>query len=164
MLKNVPESFWYEPFYQKGDSVHIDGKTPFAERQWGVAFAEDMMSEVSPWFKPYEYVKSLCEKFHQEKGALSVLYKKRCLQEATVDLIKAKALLIQCVCWLNHEPVTLTTFEEDLIQYLNKPINAVERIGFILTHNHYLSFIQLCELMDELERLNERLFLLSSHG
>ncbi|GAF14398.1 hypothetical protein JCM19046_4556 [Bacillus sp. JCM 19046] len=162
MDKVVPETLLMEPFYAQGDRVLITYNESLSERQWSISFAEDMVDDVRPWLKPYEHVSLICEKWNKEKAALSLLYKNRQMKEAKAGLRKAKALLIQSVCWLNHERVSLLTFNQHLKRFRNKPINGVERIQFILTHDHYLSFIQLCAIMDELQRLNERIYLLSS--
>ncbi|WP_054712241.1 YpoC family protein [Bacillus sp. JCM 19041] len=92
--------------------------------------------------------------FHTQKEELSVSYRHRQAKEASFH--KSKALMLQCLFWINQEPVNLVSLKEKMKEFTILPINAKERVLFVLENDHYVSFLQLCALFEELEKLNAR--------
>ncbi|WP_078391127.1 YpoC family protein [Shouchella patagoniensis] len=155
MRKQVPKMLLCLPFYKPESSVTISSSATFIERQWQVPFAEEISYQSEPWQEPHEYIRELCLFFHQQKEELSVSYRHRQPQEES--LLKSKALMLQCLFWINQEPVNLVSLKEKINHFAVLPNNALERVIFVLENNNYVSFLQMCALFEELEKLNARI-------
>jgi hypothetical protein len=123
------ENFYYELLFYNG----IEANRPWTNPEQFVALIQD------EWFN----VRPIIEEMHHQR-------KKDGIKEA---MKKGIGLFLQFLYWSNGKPVFL---KEQLVfgKIRIKPVNLEERIGFIIARpSLYHSYVQLCELMIEQEKL-----------
>lgn len=106
-----------------------------------------------PWEDASNSVLQLIHYWKQLHKRLADLFEKRDRLNVHRPMKQGIALFIQCLFWMNDVPVI---FSEQSIKIVNlkwKPVNVKERLEFIIHQpNYYHSFVQLNELMNELEK------------
>lgn len=156
----LPNTFHFQPFYTNENHI-VKFHTPKSfieglERCFYYDIQEVLGKALcKPWENNEEYVPILFEEWNVKKVKLNKLFKERNKKEARAPMIIQLALMIDAISWLNGEPVrNLTDWKNWMSNLLLKPINAVERIAFIMkVPDNYHSFIQLSELFSELEKI-----------
>jgi hypothetical protein len=106
-----------------------------------------------PWTNSEQYLPLIHEEWQMQKREIENLYRQREKSEIIEAMKKGIGLFLQFLYWSNGKPVylkELPTFSDLSL----KPVNLDERAGFIISRpSLYHSFIQLCELMVEQEKL-----------
>jgi hypothetical protein len=93
------------------------------------------------------------EEWNKLKSVLEDLYRQRKKQGIDEAMKKGMSLFLQYLFWCNGKPVCLKEFPDFSVLRM-KPVNLEERAGFIAARpGLYHSFVQLCELMNEQEKL-----------
>ncbi|MDZ5473222.1 hypothetical protein SM124_16005 [Bacillus sp. 31A1R] len=109
------------------------------------------ISMLQPWNSIEETIPCLIEEWKLLKDKVEQLFKMRNTKEVTEPMKQGIALFIQLLHWSNGLPVCLSPIQYE--QLTIKPVNVKERLEFILSRPHlYHSFIQLVELMTEMEK------------
>ncbi|MBA4536117.1 hypothetical protein H1Z61_02910 [Bacillus aquiflavi] len=106
-----------------------------------------------PWETPEAVIPQLLTEWKQLKKTLIDIFERRDRRQALKPMKRGIALFVQFLFWVHHLPVNLQSyyFKEDLFVW--KPVNFKERLDFIFARpNDYHSFVQLSELMIELEK------------
>ncbi|WP_070121102.1 YpoC family protein [Bacillus marinisedimentorum] len=147
---NVPAAFIHPPFF-KDDSVKNQDETPFLAE---LLFLNGLCDK-GPWQDPANEVPDLFICWDKERQGIAVLFKKKRKQEARAQMVKWTARYLQSLFWTNGLPVSgVSDLSAALGNLGHKPVNAGERLGFILeSPDHYHSFIQLTQLFDETKKL-----------
>lgn len=106
-----------------------------------------------PWEDANHSVLQLIHEWKQLHVRLADLFEKRDRLNVHKPMKQGIALFIQCLFWLNDIPVAFVEQRINDEQLKWKPINIKERLAFILQQpTFYHSFVQLNELMAELEK------------
>lgn len=106
-----------------------------------------------PWEHANDAVAQLIDYWKPLSQKLSHLFEKRNRMNVQKPMKQGISLLIQCLFWINNKPVIFyeQSIKDDDLKW--KPVNIKERLEFILHRpNVYHSFVQLNELMIELEK------------
>lgn len=118
------------------------------------------MSGWKPWENRKESLPKLFHHWAILHNKLVQLFEARDRQGAVQPMKQGLILFIQSVFWLDRRPVLLAEGRMNVAVLKWQPVNGVERLDFILQRpNHYHSFIQLTEMMKEIEK---RFFVLQS--
>lgn len=106
-----------------------------------------------PWENNLEAIPQLLKEWEKVERELEELHKSRNAQNTLQAMKKGVGIFIEFLFWSNDLPVSL---KEPIpsIQISSKPINVVERLGFIISRPKlFHSFRQLSELIIEQEKL-----------
>ncbi|WP_349407538.1 YpoC family protein [Pseudalkalibacillus sp. SCS-8] len=101
-----------------------------------------------------ELIDHLFRLWRSEKEKIAASFKNRDRHAAKPAMIKGIGWFITILFWINGQRVArLTHLVEDCSSLPDQPFNLKERLIFILENpDHYLAYIQLTELYDELEK------------
>ncbi|WAA13731.1 YpoC family protein [Fervidibacillus halotolerans] len=110
-------------------------------------------SSQQPWLEGEKALKEILKQWEENKRVLEPLFKRRETEEVKKVMIASIALFLQYLFWSNEQPVNLNVLKDQVNQLKVKPINAMERLGFIMNRPmlHH-SYIQLKELFVEQEK------------
>lgn len=107
----------------------------------------------TPWTSPELFLPQLQEEWNIHKSMLEDLHHQRQKDGIIEEMRQSVGLFLEYLYWCNGKPVCLNKFP-DFSDLKLKPVNLEERAGFIAARpGLYHSFVQLCELMLELEKL-----------
>ncbi|PLR77174.1 hypothetical protein CU633_11530 [Bacillus sp. V3-13] len=107
---------------------------------------------LKPWEDPAQYVPLLFAEWKRLKDGLVQLFENRNPGSAEMPMKKGIGLFVEGLFWTNGQPAVVSSLDhaENLAI---KPVNLRERLEFIMNRpTLYHSFIQLSELMTELEK------------
>jgi hypothetical protein len=106
-----------------------------------------------PWTNPEQFVPTLQDIWGKVKPIIEEMHHQRKKDGIKEAMKKGIGLFLQFLYWSNGKPV----FLKELPLFTNisiKPVNLEERVGFIISRpGLYHSYVQLCELMIEQEKL-----------
>jgi hypothetical protein len=107
-----------------------------------------------PWEKPHEILPKLYKKWSELNPIIKEYFANRDRSGALEPMKISIALFLDTLYWGNNQPVTnIKNWENQLKSLVIKPVNVEERLSYIIhTPNHYLSFVQLLQLFDELQK------------
>lgn len=99
-----------------------------------------------------ECISQLLGKWDDLQEQLMLIFRERNKEQAAVKMERGIALMIEFLHRANDVPVqSIPAVSYEKLQI--KPLNIEERLNFILARPHqYQSFMQLCELMVEMEK------------
>jgi len=105
-----------------------------------------------PWEDPHEAVEWMFTKWRKISVECAQSFAER--REDVLPFMKEGiCLFFTCLFWVNDRPVNLKNWQEQMDSLPNHPLNIKERAAFILLRpDHYSSYIQLKELMTEVEK------------
>ncbi|QVY60136.1 YpoC family protein [Cytobacillus gottheilii] len=155
LMIEVPQHFCHGSFYKKGTMIAIRQDTSPADLT--VPFLADILylKNYSKLYPPEQvdiYIPMMLKQWRSIKELLAVKFEKRQFEGAEEQMKYGIAFAIQWIHWMNGKTVDLGNighFDEWKIH----PVNSTERIQFILIRPVlYHSFVQLCELIGELEK------------
>ncbi|KGA99102.1 hypothetical protein AJ85_11530 [Alkalihalobacillus alcalophilus ATCC 27647 = CGMCC 1.3604] len=154
----LPSSFQIAPFYEN-QTVIDEKKLRSDEDKWlSVYFYFDLTEVAKPWLEHERFLPLIFHYWDKKKNQIKEDFRNREAKKAKPLMMAMSALLIDALFWLNKEKVrNLTSLRTDIEELFYKPVNASERIHFILTHvGHYQGFVQLEMLFEELRKLYTR--------
>lgn len=106
-----------------------------------------------PWTSPDLFLPQIHKKWDKLRIDIEELHHHRKKSGVTESIKKSICIFLEYLYWSNEKPVCL----KDLPNFADlkiKPVNLEERVGFIISRpSLYQSFIQLCEMMMEQEKL-----------
>ncbi|PLS16317.1 hypothetical protein CVD28_17760 [Bacillus sp. M6-12] len=106
-----------------------------------------------PWQESGQALPDLFAKWKTLSLEAGLLFAERNTKEAAGPMIEGLAIFISALFWMNGYPVTLSDWQGRLSGFDFKPVNAVERLEFVMNRPLlYHSYKQLTELMIELEK------------
>jgi hypothetical protein len=107
-----------------------------------------------PWDIPLTSLDSIFQQWERIGGECRGLFTSRTSQAALNLMIKGLSLLFCGIFWFHHKPVNLSCWSNELKDMVIKPINAEERIDFIISRPaSYPSYIQLDQLFKEFKKI-----------
>ncbi|MBS4191000.1 hypothetical protein KHA94_12495 [Bacillus sp. FJAT-49705] len=154
---SIPEELMDPDFFTKNESFTIDEHV-LAHILPSVPFLYEAayylgINAIKPWELQEECIPILLNEWNSEKELLKKLFAKREHTKVTAPMKKGICLFLEFVYWGNGLPVSLSN-DKNAKTLIIKPVNMVERLEFILQRpTLYQSFIQLSELMIEMEKL-----------
>ncbi len=161
MYKKVPSSFCVAPFYRDGEEVYVGEGQDFITRQLSYPFMEDITAFTKPWqVNTTEAIRELQRTFTCQKDRHLALFKEGKGKEIAHEQLVMKAFMLQSLYWLNGQRVKLTQVAHDVHTFTHAPLNAADRVLFVLHGQGDRGFVQLCSFMEDLNKLNERVDLL----
>lgn len=130
----------------------------FREEQIQILFAKEFhyyTQEKENWVVSEVEIEQLLYQWKEDVfPILQNLHSKREIQTVIPLMKKGISLFFSLLFWTNEKPVHLNEWEKNLDSFSFIPLNTIERLQFIMKHpNLYHSFIQLKELMSEMEKL-----------
>ncbi|MDQ0244047.1 hypothetical protein J2S09_001592 [Bacillus fengqiuensis] len=157
---SVPHSFQH-PLFFKQSKIEIQEARAFDETLKDMPFLYDVLHEVireeceKPWEEQEMYVPQIFGYWKKEKDEIANYFKKRDRNRALEPMVLSLGHFISALFWINSIPVpSLNNLTEEIQRLPYKPINAGERVGFLLDQpNQYHSYVQLGELYQELEKV-----------
>ncbi|RSK27394.1 hypothetical protein EJF36_11140 [Bacillus sp. HMF5848] len=159
MIK-VPAPFIHPLFYNEGDSIYIPTSASIESILQEGYFVYDIaaflnISLEKPWTYFAASSKQVLKTWNDDKLLLHDSFSKRDKQAALPIMKRASQYALCYLFWLNGTYVENVRELEDALHLLSvKPINIVDRFSYILNKpEQYHSFIQLTEIMNELEKL-----------
>lgn len=151
----VPDCLCHPFFYKKGTNIRIPIHEAFTDLK--VPFAADALyiegaAVESPIERAEIDLPIMIEEWKSIQEQLALKFEERKLAGAEEKMSCGIAFAIQFIHWMNGKTVDITNISSfDKWEY--HPVNSAERIQFILSRPvSYHSFIQLCELIEELEK------------
>lgn len=106
-----------------------------------------------PWASPDLFIPQIHEEWSKVKHTVEELHHQRKKNRIIEEMKKGIGLFLQFLYWSNRKPVCLKGFPNNANLEL-MPVNLKERAEFIIARpNLYHSFVQLCELMNEQEKV-----------
>ncbi|QED48402.1 YpoC family protein [Cytobacillus dafuensis] len=154
---SIPEELMDPHLFTKNDSFTIDEHAlthilPSMPFLYEAAYYLGINAK-RPWELREECIPILLNEWNSEKEFLKKVFAKRERTQVTAPMKKGICLFLEFVYWGNGLPVSLTNYK-NAKSLIIKPVNMVERLEFILHRpTLYHSFIQLSELMIEMEKL-----------
>ncbi|RFU68462.1 hypothetical protein D0469_12040 [Peribacillus saganii] len=155
----IPAGLAHPFFYPFGElTLDLDS---FQVWNSDAAFAvfpyELLASNGSDGFKPWENdrqaLPDLFEKWNTNKLEAGQFFAERNVKKVERPMKEGLAIFISGLFWMNAQPVALSAWPASLTEISFKPVNAAERLDFILARPLlYHSYKQLSELMLELEK------------
>lgn len=157
---SIPSSFQHPLFFQQG-KVEIQEAWAFDEALKDMPLLYDMLHEAKgeayekPWEKQEVYIPQIFGHWKKAKDEIGEYFKKRDRKQALQPMVLSLGHFISALFWLNRIPVSsLSNLTEEIQTLPYKPINAGERVDFLLEQpNQYHSYAQLGELYQELEKI-----------
>lgn len=157
MRLEVPEAFSVPPFYREQAQITFDDTSaaglefPFF---YDILFISQPSAHTSwPWEKPkLDYYDDWTER---SKG-IAEAFRNRDRKRARAPMVGSLALFIDQVIWASGKPVSALSLasliaEMEDLPYV--PLNIGGRLTYIMRQpDHYLSFIQLDQLEEELKK------------
>lgn len=166
-LITVPSSFQH-PLFFKQSEMEIGEVNPFDEVLKDLSFLYDLLHKIKgedsekPWEEQEVYIPKLLEHWKEIKDEIGECFKRRDRNGALHPMVLSLGHLISALFWINSIPVpSLSNLTEEIKKLPYKPINAEERIGFLLDQpNQYHSYVQLGELYQELEKVYYKMLIM----
>ncbi|MDQ0271043.1 YpoC family protein [Cytobacillus purgationiresistens] len=113
-----------------------------------------------PWVQQEIFIPLVIKEWKALHVHLRSIYVKRQREEAVEPMKQAIALCIQFLFWLNNQPVKFIQAKIEASLAIS-PVNVMERLAFIMKRpSLYQSFIQLGEVMIEMEKLYAKEYIL----
>lgn len=156
----IPDLFFRHPFFGNRErEILYDETSSFTEIMQQAYFVYDiaavqLLGLYKPWENPEEAVSAVLSLWKETKQEIALLLRQRKRGEARGPMIHFTAHFLSILHWMNGVRVSsLQNVEQSMCHLQVKPINAGERILFILEGpDHYHSFIQLSQLYEEVEK------------
>lgn len=156
----IPDLFFRCPFFGNGEREIVYNETSsFTEIMRQAYFVYDiaavqLLEVYKPWKNPEEAILAVFSLWKETKQEIALLLRQRKRRAAGGPMIHFTAHLLSILHWMNGVGVSsLQNMDENMWHLQIKPINAGERILFILEGpDHYHSFIQLSQLYEEAEK------------
>lgn len=155
----LPEELTHSLFFSE-DTVFINqeerlqwkGDVEYIRFPYEVLYYHNIEAS-RPWEEPHEAIEWMFTEWRKISGESAQCFAERNLQEALPFMKAGISLFLTCLFWMNHHPVHLKNWQEQMDKLSNHPLNIKERATFILLRpGHYSSYIQLKELMTEIEK------------
>jgi len=108
-----------------------------------------------PWEdKGHTVIPKLLKLWEEKQKVLNLLFEERKRKETKEPMMWSIVIFLNFLFWSNGQNVSgLTNLQESVHSIPFKPINVVERLGFIIENpGQYHSFIQLSELFTEYKK------------
>lgn len=117
-----------------------------------------------PWDEIEQFIPLIYRNWDELKEKIRSAQQQRNKQEAIRQMVIGVALLVQTVYWLNEKPVRLDKEPlADKLEWL--PVNFTDRLHFIMAQpGLHLAFLQLVELMNELQKLYAKKMIRKKHS
>ncbi|MFC4322692.1 YpoC family protein [Litchfieldia salsa] len=153
----IPSDFFH-PLFFSCDANHLLKIEPDIKETlksspfiFDIAFISSHTDVLKPWEEQSTFFPLLMELWNDEKKELNALFKIRDRKKVKARMIKALGYYVQFLNWSNGQAVReLKNWQTSISNLNNKPINAVERLEFIIVKpDQYHSFIQLSQLFEE---------------
>jgi hypothetical protein len=160
MLQSIelPKDFRHEPFFSKkihsvtdlsGESIEAVLKNnPFF---YDICAKVNIGTSIAPWTNSAIYVPVLLKEWDAVQNKIKNQFQAKARKADKGDMIHGISILICLLYWSNDRPVDqLDVKNSDMESLQNKPINAAERLIYLLSKpEQYHSFVQLQQLMEE---------------
>jgi hypothetical protein len=155
----VPKELTHPFFFPGGEiSWNLFDQTCFNPQKpfiYEAAYFHEMESLI-PWSDTQASVKELLDEWDKTKDALQASFKKRERQAAAIQMKVGLGIFIEFLFWSNGQPVILYPKIDYRVLPI-QPVNLHERLEFILSRpTLYHSYMQLVELMKEMEKAYEK--------
>jgi hypothetical protein len=151
----IPAELFHPFFFSEKDiSLNLSDKASWTNENFyfELLFFNGIVSD-TPWMSPELFLPILQEEWGIQKRVLEDLHRKRLKNGIIEAMKKSLGLFLEYLYWNNGKPVCLNNFP-DFSDVKLRPVNLVERAEFIAARpGLYHSFVQLCELMIEMEKL-----------
>ncbi|MED1907342.1 YpoC family protein [Cytobacillus firmus] len=150
----VNEQLCHSLFYKRGDSLAPKEESLFAYQPlppflYEAAFYAGIPA-VRPWENNAKYIPVLFDEWAGQKDLLDMHFTNRDQKAALGPMKVSLGVFLQLLYWSNSKPANL---QEDPGELTIKPVNLKERLDFIAARPaFYHSYIQLSELMTEMEK------------
>jgi hypothetical protein len=145
----------FHPFFFSEKEIYLD----LAEQSLnGENFSYEILfyngiEANKPWTNPERFVPLILDNWSKVKPIIEEMHHQRKKAGIKEVMKNGISLFLQFLYWCNGKPVflkELPVFADISI----KPVNLEERVGFIISRpGLYHSYVQLCELMIEQEKL-----------
>lgn len=153
---NIPHELEHPFFFLAKEKLIVERKT-LQTMNINIPFLYEAayysgIDAMKPWEMKEECIPLLISEWKKIKSTLDELFLNRSYKQALEPMKKGISLLLEFIYWANESPVQF--FEADFINKLAfRPVNIGERLSFIIERpSFYHSFIQLSELMVEMEK------------
>ncbi|GGL48062.1 hypothetical protein GCM10007968_10330 [Sporolactobacillus putidus] len=156
-MLEVPAAFCFPPFYRKQDQITFSDivmagtELPFF---YDILFIEKPSALSSwPWEQSPQEFNNNCS---DRRSEIAEAFRKRDRKRAGKPMIQSLALFIDLAIWSSGKPVE-TLSPSHLMAKIKSlpyaPLNIEGRLSYIIKQpDHYLSFIQLNQLEEELKK------------
>lgn len=155
----IPEEFLLTPFFNEDDMLTIDRKMSFDDGIKTTPLIFDLYSKLQiealkPWEEKHKYIPIILETWKVTEPMIVEMFEERDRKKALVPMRNMIKMFLMFMFWMNGRPVpTLYKINRHINELKLKPVNAIERIEYILSiPNHYHAFIQLQQLFIELKK------------
>lgn len=160
IIISIPHLFQYSLFFTQRE-IKTQEIRAFDETLKELPFLYDVLHKIKkgecekPWEEQEVYIPQIFEHWKKEKDEIAEYFKKRDRNRALQPMVLSLGHFISALFWINSIPVpSLSNLTEEIKTLPYKPINAEERVGFLLEQpNQYHSYVQLSELYQELEKI-----------
>lgn len=157
---SIPPSFQH-PLFFKQSEMEIQEAKAFDEVLKDMPLLYDMLYAVKreeyekPWEEHEVYVPQIFDHWKKAKDEIAECFKQRDRNRALQPMVRSLGSFVSSLFWINGIPVpSLINLTEEIKKLAYKPINAGERVGFLLDQpNQYHSYVQLGELYQELTKI-----------
>lgn len=156
----VPKVLIHPLFFSKDETMMLP-KESLNQFDWERVFLYEVayfcgIDSLKPWEMHEQVIPILLKESAVIQKELQTIFQQKNKKLALPMMKKAIALFLEMFHWANEVPVQLYPS----IQYERldiQPINVRERLEFILVRpNAYHSFVQLCELIVEMEKVYKK--------
>ncbi|KON87268.1 hypothetical protein AF332_10845 [Sporosarcina globispora] len=150
----VTEQLCHTLFYKKEDSLAVKEEClsvyhPLPPLLYEAAFYNGIPA-IRPWENSENCILALMKEWAGQKHQLDRHFSNRDQKAAAEPMKVSIGIFLQLLYWANNKPVNL---QSDPGYLAIKPVNLNERLNFILVRPaSYHSYIQLSELMSEMEK------------
>ncbi|MFD0051644.1 YpoC family protein [Actinomycetes bacterium NPDC127524] len=154
----VPEALFHPLYDHEAKSIEVQDFQIWRFPDAAIPFPYEMLygngvEGYQPWSSPEIPIKDILKEWKKSEQSIRLLFAGRYAKEAHEPMKQAMSWLLSSLFWLNGIPVNLKDLQREAGEFAVKPVNAIERLQFILSSpSHFSSFIQLSELMQELEK------------
>lgn len=152
----IPDQLRHSFFFQENEMIWKDEYNNNFQIDFLFLYEAAHYSHI-PAFRPWESIEqsipTLLNKWKIVKEELEEIFKKREKKKAYGLMKIGISLLIELIFWTNELPVQLRSMN-DIEKMKIHPVNINERLEFLLKQPAiFPSFIQLKELINEMEKL-----------
>lgn len=159
MKQLIPEPFLLSPYIEKGEDIPIDTEYTLEQLLELQPLAFDIyyqlqLNKLKPWDEKNIYIPKIIDMWEVTRPIIAHFFAKRDRKQALLPMKKMIMLFLAFLFWVNGQPVPQLTNITDFLKQLSiKPVNAEERINYVLTNpNHHHAFTQLEQLYIELQK------------
>ncbi|WP_338749606.1 YpoC family protein [Bacillus sp. FJAT-52991] len=155
----VPSSLKHDLFFQE-ETVTLAGQPSLVASPY---FIYELQGNEAPWENPSFYLKTVQDTYQFIQPVIEMKFKEK--DKEIEQMMKAViALFFMSLFWSNHEPVVLNDWKEKVAAFEVKPLNAEERLSFVLARPFsYQAYRQMDALMTEQQKQFAKHSLLSNH-